>query len=195
MENHKHERWWYRLLQVVYCLFIVVAISIWIIGILAYTEERLSIDYYHSRYHIVCDDGTYRGDFGGSELNYSRTDFIVGTGQEYSRFACSRPDLHGNDLQEAYRNIKSAVSTKYIPVAQRNVYTPILEQQNNIPTERNYKIEILKQEHLGSWWYVFIAIISGLILIPLIFSLIRSTFFYIAFNETFRKTLLFWSKK
>lgn len=194
MENHKYGKWWYRLLQVAYCLFIIVAVSIWVIAFLALIEDRLSIDYYHSRYQVRCDDGTYRGDFGSSELNYSQTDFSVEIGQEYSRFACSRPDLHGNDLQEAYKKLKSATSMGYIPLAQRNVYTPVLGQQN-IPTERNYKIEILKQEHQGSWWYVFFAFISGLILIPLISLFIRSTFLYIAFNEPFRKTLLFWSKR
>jgi len=192
----KREKWWYRLLQVAYSMLAVIAVLIWIAGVAIAIELRLSVDTYSSRYQILCEDGTLRGDFKGSELNYSRTDFETDSFRKYTMFSCLRTDLREQDLSDAYDKIILSGSSyipvsgsRYIPVEQRAV------EQDLIPSKRNYEIVMLKEIYQGSWWYVFLAVTGGLVFIPIIFVLVRSTFLYIVFNEPFRKTLSFWHKR
>lgn len=191
----RSDKWWYRLLQVVYIVFICFLLLV-VAGLaIAYVPE---FSPYSSRYQFVCDDGTRHGNFPGSDLSYSRTEFVDISNQELARLVCSRPDLSGEQANAEYKKIKLAqAESGYTPVAEPKSISyssfKVLSYSSpeGIPAATNYRIEILQKEYYGSWWVVASIVAVGLLLTVVLASLVRAIFLYVAFKERFFRKLFF----
>ncbi|OHA91933.1 MAG: hypothetical protein A3J09_00295 [Candidatus Zambryskibacteria bacterium RIFCSPLOWO2_02_FULL_51_21] len=163
----KQDRWWYRLVQVVFCLFVIISIGIGVASIIASIPE---LNTYSSGYRLKCADGTLRGNFTGAELNYSNTDIDDDSGRAMARFACSNPTLTSDEFYTAYAKYQ----------AETKIHS----------FSKNYEIVLERKEYYGTWWDVLIAVVVSIVSIPLITSLVRAVFLYVAFEEPFKENML-----
>ncbi len=189
----RNERWWYRLLQVLYICLIVVLLGIVAIISVATIPE---FSPYSSRYQFACNDGTRHGNFSGSDLAFNYSEFETSSNQELARLVCSRPDLNDEQANAEYKKIKLAqTEVEYSPTEARKfingtsykIFT--YKSPEGIPATKNYKIEVLQKEYYGSWWIVASVGAGGILFTMIFASLIRAMFLYIAFKEPFFRTL------
>ncbi len=192
MNASKSDKWWYRLIQVVYVLF--VAFSIF--SVVASGAENIpTLNEYTSRYQLVCDNGSRLGFVTGSGLNNSQTDFSSDDNKKRSRFACSRTDLSGNELIRAYLEASLQEKPTYVPISDRVAQKDTSEVETLIPKAKNYQIELIEASYSGSWLATIIVWLFGLLIVVAVALVTRATFLYIAFKESFWRNLVIFKWK
>lgn len=185
----KSDRWWYRLLQVLYISLLLIAI----VGTL--TEQLappMTVNPYSSRYEALCNDGTRIGNYSGIELAYGFTDFDSGNEQKFIRFACSRTDLTVTEQRAEYEKMRQ--KTVYTPVDERQGFWSLFnssEQSQIIPDKKNYQIVLVTKEYQGTWFEALTLTVLWLVTIVVVATLVRSLFLYILFKESFIENMLF----
>lgn len=177
-------------MQVVYVFFVGFMLVSLAISLQYWVPTLNKFD---SRYQLACSNGSYWGNFEGSSIDFFiANDFYSNAVREFARYACNNTELSGAELRDNYY----AATDKF----EQNGYTSVEERAAimaplAIPTVKNYKIEILQEKYYGSWWEFTLWGIISLLAIILIASLVRAVFLYVAFKESFIRTIFFLKSK
>tara|TARA_B100000745_G_scaffold298901_2_gene248491 strand:+ start:3590 stop:4195 length:606 start_codon:yes stop_codon:yes gene_type:complete len=178
--QERSEKWWYRSLQVIFSIALIVA-ALSVIFVAFSTFPKLSK--YKSTYQIVCNEnGVKRGEFPYNTLSYSTGDFESFHLRASAQIACHNQNLSGDEISQIYNEIR-AKRLEYVPVAQRIDYV------NHIPSESNYEIEVKKQGYTDTGLSMFLKTLSALILAFLPIFIVRSIVLYVLFKDPVQRTL------
>lgn len=201
--SYFNSRWWYRLSQVLYVIFCFFLFSI---GIGIVVSLYPHVDEYASAYQVQCDDGSLKGNFLASKLDYLKLDFNDDTLKEQTRFACANSKLTTGQAENAYRALRSKLRAEEIrikyglkdPTIPLGVklglakYTVEIGRESFeviLPIEKNYEITFLDKEYTAPWWFPIVVSFICLLGMVVIASLIRAIFLFVVFGKNFWKTL------
>jgi hypothetical protein len=158
------KKWWYRLVQVVYTIF--VSGLIFIGAGLVYIHLPY-IDTEKSTYRIVCDNGQRRGVIEGRYIDHTMDDYVTYFYGQTTRFACDNPNVPEKQFDEVFEQ---------------------KEKMGEIPYEVNFKFDIEDRVYVGSWWTPFNTLFISLVIILAISLLIRAIFLYVVTGAPFVRT-------
>lgn len=134
----------------------------------AFNSYRPTLDIYGSKYQLRCDDGTLKGEFSGSIVNYNDFYSFDDTSKIGARLACTYPTLSKEELLKI-----------------------VLAGDSGVSKTKNYTIIMKQPHHNGSWTAAIFGSLGALIATIFFFSLIRAIFFYISVSRPFWKTIVF----
>lgn len=188
----KSDRWWYRLLQVLYTGILLAALLLTLVLVI---PPAFTVNPHAGRYELVCTDGKRIGNYSGlDEVVYDLTDLSAGPLRDFARFSCSRTDLDGDALRAEYAKVKAGPKSKpeggYTPVAERgwesyfdSVTVP--GKYAEIPDIRNYHVVPLEKEYYRTWWEAVLITLVSVASIVVLATLVRAIFLYVLFKESF----------
>jgi hypothetical protein len=164
---NKQEKWWYRLAQVTFGVFVAFLIGVGALVVMAYKPD---LNIYNSKYKLECDNGERRGNFTGEHLDFMGYDFAEESYREAARLACAVPNETNEEFRERYA------------LYQRG--------EISVPPLNNYKVIVVGKEYYGSWFGMFLAVVISSLSVLVISLLIRAIFLYVAFKEPFLETFI-----
>ena len=186
------DKWWYRLLQVIYVIF---GITLVVAYLTVVVEAFPRLDESKSSYRVVCDNGTERNawpfNYFGSELlnNYSdlplsQNGFVI--------FACSRPDLADSEVSAAYAKNQTHLGIPDFKSSQIVTMTSVTSEEffEKYPSERpNYHMVLKDPKYTSTWTVFFEVLLGGLFGITLALLVVRSVFLYVFFKESILRNM------
>ncbi len=173
IKQESSERWWYRLIKVIFITMILFSL---LIPAIIFLESKPVLDRYESRFSLKCADGRFRGDFDGSDLAYYDLKSFDNSYYNKDKFTnLDRMAKIACHYQETGDELK-----------------PIVESESTfVPTEKNYEIFLRKPSYSNSWVETISYTVLAFLGVILFFSLLRAIFLYIIFGENFGKNLVF----
>ena len=182
MENKNlEEKWWYRLIKVVYIIIFVAVF--WIPSTVIVVVNKPVLYESDSSYEVKCSNGRIlKKTYMGSDLDWTHRDFIFDVMKTGTRNVCSfDPSVN---LSDEY--------AKYGVKPGDEVTVEQMEQTfRNIPPFRNYSLILKEGVYSGSWTFAVSMAFLALLGTLLIFDLLRAVFLYVAVKKPFWKTLIF----